>query len=189
MNVYDFDDTIYSGDSTVSFYLFCLKKYPVILRDFPRQFWGFVKYKTGKMEKTEFKEVFFCFLKRISDIEFVINNFWDMKQCKIKKWYKNRQRQDDLIISASPEFLLTEICRRLGVENLIASKVAMETGKFLSKNCYGKEKVKRFLDEYSQTKIEKFYSDSYSDAPMAALAKEAFIVKGNKIRKWHFKGL
>lgn len=30
---------------------------------------------------------------------------------------------DDVIISASPEILLTEICRRLGIKYLIASKV------------------------------------------------------------------
>ena len=26
INVYDFDKTIYNGDSTIDFYLFCLKK-------------------------------------------------------------------------------------------------------------------------------------------------------------------
>lgn len=32
MNVYDFDKTIYAGDSTIDFYLFCLKRQPAILQ-------------------------------------------------------------------------------------------------------------------------------------------------------------
>ena len=47
---------------------------------------------------------------------------------------------DDVIISASPEILLTEICRRLGIKYLIASKVEKITGKYYGENCYGKEK-------------------------------------------------
>ena len=31
MNVYDFDDTIYAGDSTVDFFFYCLKKKPAIV--------------------------------------------------------------------------------------------------------------------------------------------------------------
>lgn len=31
MNVYDFDKTIYYGDSTADFYLFCLKRHKKIL--------------------------------------------------------------------------------------------------------------------------------------------------------------
>ena len=44
MNVYDFDKTIYYGDSTADFYLFCLKrhkKYSLL----PHRFWGaFLKF-------------------------------------------------------------------------------------------------------------------------------------------------
>lgn len=48
--------------------------------------------------------------------------FWNVKQYRVKEWYRGQQRKDDLVISASPEFLLEEICRRLEIENLIASK-------------------------------------------------------------------
>ena len=34
VNVYDFDHTVYAGDSSVEFYLFCVKKQPDILRFF-----------------------------------------------------------------------------------------------------------------------------------------------------------
>ena len=35
MNVYDFDGTIYDGDSTLDFWYFCLKKHPQILLYLP----------------------------------------------------------------------------------------------------------------------------------------------------------
>lgn len=63
MNVYDFDHTIYDGDSTVSFYVYCLMEYPAVFFDFPRQFLAFLKYKAGKCGKTAFKETFLFFKK------------------------------------------------------------------------------------------------------------------------------
>ena len=35
MNVYDFDDTIYDGDSNVDFFIDLFKKYPSLLRYAP----------------------------------------------------------------------------------------------------------------------------------------------------------
>ena len=58
MNVYDFDKTIYDGDSTVEFYFYCVLKKPVILLCIPRQLWGAFRYKLGWIDKTQFKEIF-----------------------------------------------------------------------------------------------------------------------------------
>lgn len=44
MNVYDFDGTIYNGDSTIDFFLYALKRNPSVLRYLPKQVWGFVLY-------------------------------------------------------------------------------------------------------------------------------------------------
>ena len=38
MNVFDFDKTIYDGDCTVDFYMYCLKKYPVIYKKRAEQY-------------------------------------------------------------------------------------------------------------------------------------------------------
>ena len=62
MNVYDFDKTIYDGDSTVDFYFFCLKQTPKMLKYLPYQGFSFIKYLFGFIDKTHFKEKFFsCF--------------------------------------------------------------------------------------------------------------------------------
>lgn len=184
MNVYDFDKTIYKGDSTIDFYIYCLKKYPKIIFCFPRQLIAAIKYKFKIIDKTRFKEEFYCFLGKVSDIDQEIKCFWDKNGDRIKEWYKEKKQDDDVIISASPEFLLSEICRRIGIRNLIASKVDKKTGKYIGINCYGKEKTERFYQEFSNGIIEEFYSDSYSDEPMAKLAKKSFIVSKNIIKKW-----
>ena len=108
----------------------------------------------------------------------------EKNQNKIKEWYLNQKRKDDVIISASPEFLLKPICGILGIDNLIATKVELSSGKFLSKNCQGVEKVVRFKELFSEAEIEAFYSDSKSDIYMAKLATKAFRVKKNSIMDW-----
>lgn len=118
------------------------------------------------------------------DIEREIKCFWNKNEYKIKGWYKEKKKDDDVIISASPEFLLLEICTRIGIRNLIASKVDEKTGKYLGKNCYGKEKEVRFYQKFPNGIIDEFYSDSYSDEPMAKLAKKSFIVSKDVIKKW-----
>lgn len=184
MNVYDFDKTIYDGDSTVDFYFYCLKKHPIIVFSVPRQIMGAVKYKLKINNKTQFKEEFYSFFIKLKCIDDDVCNFWNLYQHKIKTWYLNGQRTDDLVISASPKFLLQEICIRVHINNLIASEVDKKTGKYTGLNCFGEEKVKRFLEKFPNEVVEEFYTDSYSDAPMAYLAKRAYTVNHDNKKEW-----
>ena len=187
MNVYDFDGTIYDGDSTVDFYIYTLKKQPSLLRYVPKQAMGFVLYEMKRIKKTRLKEYFFSFLNGI-DTEKLVDGFWNENERKIYSWYKNQQNTDDIIISASPDFLFMPICKRLGIQYLIASKVDVVSGHFTGENCYGKEKVRRLESTYKIRNIDKFYSDSTSDLPLADIAKEAFLVKKGKVTKWGREG-
>lgn len=183
MNVYDFDGTIYDGDSSVDFFLYVLKQKPSLLRYAPRQVWGFILFGLKHINKTELKEYFFSFLSGI-DSEKLTEGFWNQNQYRIYKWYLEQQQPDDIIVSASPEFLLKPICRRLGIHNLIASKVDAQSGKFSGENCRGAEKVQRLAKEYNVTQIDNFYSDSHSDLPLAQIAKNAFLIVNGSARKW-----
>lgn len=184
-NVYDFDETIYNGDSTVDFFLFCLKRHPVlIVFSFKIVFWGILmKFKIVSLDN--FKQKFYLFLKYIKNIDKELNLFWKKHKDKIKDFYINQKQETDVIISASPEWLLEPICKELNV-NLIASLVNKYTGKMENKNCKGEEKVFRYKKLFND-KINKFYSDSYSDTPLAKIAQKAYMVKGNKIYDWNFK--
>ena len=184
MNVYDFDGTIYSGDSTVDFYVFCVRKNPLLCRCLPRQVFAALKYKMKKQSKEQFKEQFFSFLNDIADIDTIVRQFWDKSEGKIAEWYLKQKDEQDVIISASPEFLLKEISKRLGIQTLIASKVSKHTGLFEGNNCYGVEKVKRFREEFPQGIIDNFYSDSKSDQPVADIAEHSFFVKDGMVEDW-----
>lgn len=181
LNVYDFDKTIYDGDSTIDFFLFSLKKDIKLIRFFPKQFSGFILYKLRIISKTEFKSRFFSFIKDIKNKEEHLKDFWLIHRKKINKWYLERQENNDVIISASPEFLLEPVCKQLNINYLIASKVCINTGQFERNNCYGEEKVIRFLEKFPGGEIDNFFSDSISDLPLAEKAKNSFLVRKNKI--------
>lgn len=185
MNVYDFDKTIYDGDSSIDFYLYSLKRNPLILVTFPVQILGFILYFLKIYNKEKLKEKFFTFLRLIKNIDNYINDFWLNNDKKIKKWYLFQKKEDDIIISASPEFLLKPLIEKLKIGNVIATKVNKNTGKFESKNCYGLEKVKRFKKLYGNKIINSFYTDSIkADKNMIKYSKESYIINGDIIKKY-----
>ena len=185
MNVYDFDKTIYDGDSTVDFYKYCLKRYPVIYKKIPEVVWFGILFKLKITKKKEFKSRFFKFAALIPNLDEAVSDFWSKSKCKIKKFYLDTQKEDDVIISASPTFILDEICRILKIKHLYATNVDLKTGRIIGENCYGEEKVRRFFEAgYEKDSIDEFYSDSLSDSPLAEISKKAFIVKKEELIPW-----
>ena len=184
MNVYDFDGTIYDGDSSVDFFLYSLRRDPRLIRYLWKQGIGILSHILGRTGEESMKEYFFSFLKSVDDIEAEVAGFWDKHQKKIKKYYLEQQEEEDVIISASPDFLLCDICRRLQVQFLIATRMDGRKGKIDGKNCKGEEKVRRFTQVFGERKIDQFYSDSTADLPMVRISKKAYFVKGKKVVEW-----
>ncbi|MDN0033672.1 haloacid dehalogenase-like hydrolase [Oscillibacter valericigenes] len=183
MNVYDFDHTIYPGDSTLDFWKWCIPRHPATLLALPGTLLAAVRFKLGLCSRNRFKETFYRFLRYIPNIECDISAFWDQRISLIEPWYHNQKSADDVIISASPEFLIGPACQRMGVQ-WIASEVDRKTGKLLGENCRGAEKVRRFRQVYPQGMVNQFYSDSRSDTPVAELAAQAYLVKKGNIKNW-----
>jgi len=184
MNVYDFDNTILKGDSTVRFFFFCLGRYPKMLLRMPGQIANGILFITRRRKLQAFKQNMLSFVDIFDDIDPVIEKFWDKNQSRVKPFYPRQQKADDVIISASPEFLIVPICRRLGIKHIMASPVDKRTGRFTGGNCKGEEKVKRFYERFPGAKIDEFYSDSLSDAPLARISEKAFMVTGENISPW-----
>lgn len=184
MNVYDFDHTIYAGDCTIDFWRYCIRKKPGVLLAMPRAAFAAVKFGLNWCSREELKETFYRFLQRLPNVEGYIQDFWSKNLQKIRPWYLAQKRDDDLIISASPEFLISAACKSLNV-HWIASKVDCRSGQLLGANCRGKEKVRRLFQYYPHPKVDKFYSDSRSDNPLAVLATHAYLVKKGKISEWN----
>lgn len=187
MNVYDFDGTVYRGDSTVDFWLFCLLKKPGIVKHMGKQLAALFLYRMGKIDTAEFKSLFLCFLSSV-DGETMARAFADARFSRIESFYSDSKRPDDVIISASPEFILKYFCQKLGTGGLIATPVDSETGRLTGANCKGEEKVRRFRADYPDGKIDDFFSDSKSDLPLARLAERAFCVKKGKVAPWIIHG-
>ncbi len=183
MNIYDFDGTLYGGDSTLDFILYSLKKHPTLVRFLPGIGWKFAKYACKSIDKTTFKQGLYHLFSGY-DAEGLLEEFWDAHQHKIFPWYPGQQETTDIVISASPEFLLRPICKRLGIRHLIASRVDVKTGKYTGQNCWGPEKVDRLKEELGITHCGKFFSDRYSDQPLADIADEAFLIVKGEIRPW-----
>lgn len=184
MNTYDFDKTIFYPDSSACFYKYCLKKNTAaVLKTLPKTAAKAMKYAAGKIDTKELKEQVFSFLSSIENVDDVVKAFWKENMGGIGSWYLDQKKADDIIISASPYFLLEPVCKELGVA-LIATPMDKKTGKILGKNCHDSEKVRRFYEEYPGAYTENFYSDSLSDSPMAEIADNAFMVTKHKLAPW-----
>jgi len=185
MNVYDFDNTIFDGDSTFGFVRFCMKRHPKALLYLPKIALASLRYYAfHRGNKTQFKEKMYSFLKAC-DTERDVEKYWQKNLPRVKDFYRAQHRDDDLIISASPEFLLKPLEKLLNI-TVIASRVDPHSGRTTGLNCYHEEKVRRFRELFPNAAVERFYSDSYSDEPLALLAKEAFIVEGDTLIEWDY---
>ncbi len=184
MRAFDFDGTIFTGDSTVRFCLFCIKRHPFLIKHLMKGAFALLAYRMGHLDKTQAKQRLFSFLAHLPDPEGEVAEFWKTNIRNIKKWYLKMCLPSDVIISASPEFLLKIPCEALGVHMLIASRVDITTGKYTGKNCDGREKVARFREVFGDKRPEEFYSDSLSDSPMAEYALRAYRVRGDRIFPW-----
>ena len=181
--VYDFDKTIYDGDSSLDFYLFCIKIKKSIIFNIIKVFFAYILYFFKIKNKTYVKEVFFSFVKNFEDIDKVVNDFFFVNRKKIKRFYLEKNHDKDIIISASPYFLLKPISLDLKVKDLIASDVSKKTGKFKSQNCKGIKKVEYLKEKYKNIEVLEVYTDSYSDQPLIDIARKAYIVDKDKITK------
>lgn len=185
MNVYDFDKTIYRGDSERDFYFYALRKHPGLLRFLPGQLAAFFQhYMLHRIDKTAMKQRFAAYLAGV-DGAALLPGFWQNHRKKIYPWYRKAHRADDLVISASPRFLLEPICRNLGIKHLIASEVDIRSGHYEGLNCHGEEKLRRYHEVWGDAPIRHFFSDSRSDTPLAQAAEKAHLIRRGRVLPWH----
>ena len=183
LTVYDFDGTIYDGDSTFDFIKFLMKKDKSIILHIPKMAVYLIKYKMKLINKETMKECFFEIFNKFENIDDLVNEFWTVNQNKLKKFFTEKKtHKNDIIASASPKFLLEPIAKYYEVKGLFASPVDKKTGKYNGINCHGVEKVRLINNKYKNCIIEEMYSDdANADGPLLEIANKAYIVKKNKI--------
>ena len=187
MNVYDFDNTIYDGESMLDLFFFYLKRDPYLIKYIPKVFHALAKYKAGKITAEQAIERYAPFVedyfRTIEDFSADAVEFWNGHMKNVKPFYAQLHRDDDIIVTASPELSMREVCRRLGVKHCVGSVIDEKTGK-ITRLCMRSRKVPAFLEAFPDAHIDDFYTDSpKNDAPLIEMADRAFVVKGNKIKQ------
>lgn len=188
IDIYDFDKTIVPFDSGSLFAGYCLLHYPylfLLLPVFaPVLLVMLVLMLLHIISFTDFKKCCFLFVPLIP-LDKAVNGFWNKHEKQVHTWFKDKSRFA-VIISASPDFLLEEIAKRLDFDKLICTKHNRKTGAIIGENCRDGEKVARLYKEFDKKDINVIdvYSDSLNhDRPIFLLASGTcyHIVKGEKI--------
>jgi len=185
---FDFDGTITTDDSFIKFIRF-------VVGD-TKTLWGMIylspmliAYKLKFIPNYKAKQMMFSyFFKGMDEKQFLkVAKEYSLKhidtilrQQAIEKitWHKE-QGHKIVVVSASIECWLKPWCDKHGLE-LIATKIEMSngivTGRLLSKNCYGIEKVNRVQEQYNLSDYDYIYAygDSRGDRELLGLADEHF---------------
>jgi len=186
--LFDFDGTITTDDSLIKFIRFAVGDtktlFGMILLS-PM----LILYKLKLITNYKAKEIMLSyFFKGINEKEFKkvakeyslnhIDKIVRPKAMKKIKWHKS-QGHKVVIVSASIECWLKPWCDKNSLE-LIATQLEIKdnlmTGKLLTKNCYGIEKVNRVKKIYNLDDYDYIYAygDSRGDRELLALANEGF---------------
>ena len=186
MNAYDFDNTIYDGESIYDFFIFCLKKDIWLIKFFPLVLFRLIQYKLNllnldKIYKTAEVIVNSFFEHSKLNYDELIEEFWKINQKKLKKEFLDMLKEEDLIITGCPNFLINYIKEELKVKNIICTDFDL-INKKINFICFGKNKVIAFKNKY-KNKINKFYTDSLADIPFMKLSNEVYLVNKDSIKK------
>lgn len=187
MNVYDFDNTILDGDTERYFLDFLVNNHLLkgfTLLRFKRL--RKVRWINEKIYRKNTNAMYKIIALNINNLDQLIEKFWDEHTHFIKPFYEKMRKEDDIISSASPSFLLLPIFKRMNIKNYIATEFDFDNLRFSSFN-YAEEKVVHFVEKFGSNLIDEFYSDSDTDIYLARLAKKPFKVTGEKIEPWIIK--
>ena len=184
INLYDFDNTIYDGESGFDFYMFVLKDNPRLLRYAKVVIRVMTRYKLGKLSREEMIAIFETYalavLSDIPDLKDTVSRFWDCHMHKIKSFYYKISKPDDVLITASFSFFINELLRRLKIQNCICSEMNLETGR-ITQLCYHENKASLFREIYPDVVLHRYFGDSKMDMPILKMAETGYLVRGEKI--------
>jgi len=184
MNIYDFDNTIYNGDTNVDIILYSLVRHPFkVCKSLISTIPLFVLYKFKRIPFKKLKQTMLSFLFKIDNLDNYLDKFTLKHMKNIKKWYLDNQKENDTVMSASYEIWVIKFCKKLNIKNIIGTKTD-NNGKIIGNNCKSEEKIRRFREIFNNVEVENAYSDSMDDKPMFDIAKNAYLVKKDKLIKY-----
>ena len=188
--LFDFDGTLYKHDSILSFCFFYYQKKPQRIWRFIKQVFSWLLWKFKRINTSEFKSRFICFIEGDTQIEVerIARLFWENNtsfNSEILLELKRCQAENlcPVVVSASPDLFILPACKNLGIEHVIATTLTIDNrGYVLGVNCRGTEKITRLLSVFPSQKIALAYSDNHDDLPLLQAAEQGFLVKNGAIR-------
>ncbi len=186
--LFDFDGTITTDDSLIKFIRFVVGDVKTL--------WGMIllspiliTYKLKFIPNYKAKQIMLSyFFQGMDEQQFQkvaeeysikhIDTILRPKAMERITWHKDLGHKV-IIVSASIECWIRPWCEQNGLD-LIATRVEIKdglmTGKFLTKNCYGIEKVNRVKEAYNLDDYDHIYAygDSRGDKELLELADKSF---------------
>ena len=180
MKVFDFDNTIYRGESSIDLAVYMIRNNKKIILFLPMIFKNLVKYKLCLIGREEMEVILNDFGQAVmedkDEVPKIIERFWQTHAHKLNRKILKRISPEDIIITAGPDILINGIRDRLHTDYIISSEVDLDSGRFTYLN-YKDNKVRRYREFYGDTPIDAFYTDSYNDRALMEISDRVFLVK------------
>jgi len=186
--LFDFDGTLTTCDSLADFIIYAVG-IPKVLLGTTRLAPLMLLYKMGIMDNGRAKERVISYFFKEWDAEIFSQTGREYAQQQLPhilrpeavkrlQWHLE-QNHEIAIVTASIEDWIITWTNNINVELIgtrIEKKDGILSGRFATKNCYGKEKVRRINEKYQLSRFKTIYAygDSSGDKPMLQLADKAF---------------
>ena len=189
LGVFDFDGTLYQGDSLFDFSVFYYRKKLLRCWRIPVLLLMWLGWKLSLIQTQKFKQRFIGFIKGDTEeeIQEKAEEFWrtsskyNAKVCQELKQAKERGMLT-VVVSASPHLFIAPAVKSLGADLLIATPLTIKPSAYLlGENCRGKEKIRRLKEEFGELNMLVAYSDNEDDVPLLRLAEKGYRVVKNEI--------
>lgn len=195
--IFDFDGTLTSKDTFIEFAIHAVGM-PRFLTALTVNLFSLIAWKLGLKSNHQAKQALFRTLyKGMSNTEFnkKCEEFSSKINSFIRKevYYELLQHIENTtpvyIISASIENWIKPWALDHGIAEVIATIPEIDknnrlTGRFLTKNCYGKEKIARLRSVFPEITSSEIwaYGDSKGDKDILQISHHPFLVKGKSIK-------
>ena len=185
--VFDFDGTLYKGDSFIDFCTFYYIKKPWRLWFFFVQLGGFLFWKLGLLSSTQFKSLFIQYLFWDSEMEIkrMSQLFWErprnFNETVIERLvFYQKEGYTILVASASPKLLIEIACLKLNVKHVVGTElIPYKKRHVVTKNCRGPEKLIQVKRAFPEHHLAVAYSDNKDDVELLQQAEQGFWVLGD----------
>lgn len=192
IKVFDFDNTLYHGESSIDLAFYLIRRNKRILLYVPSILINLAKYKMCLVDREKAEQEINDFLKVAVKDKYeaaeIVESFWAENSYRLDENMIKRVRKDDVIITAGPDMLIDGIKDKLGTDNIISSIIDPDKREMVYFN-FGENKAKRYKEVFGDTPIESFYTDSFNDKPLMKLANKVYIVEKGRLKRMTEKGM